>query len=296
MSRGYLMFAHNNPQVDYCLMALCNALMIQANSAVKNVALVTDEGSLTWLKQSQGEELVNRAFSDIILHDAPPPSTQKRRFNDTQYSNYDLPWHNASRASAYEVSPYHETILLDTDYLIMDSTLDQVWGSESDLRMNRKAITLNHDPVNEAESRLEPFGIPMYWATCVYFRKSEFAKTLFDMVDVVRENYDYYQYLYKFPGRLFRNDYAFSIAAHILGGWVEDQIETLPSDTLLSSYDCDDLLDVPGKNELVFLVQDGREHWKYRTTRITNISTHVMNKFALIRNAAKIIELYGDQA
>jgi hypothetical protein len=293
MSRGYLMFAHNNPQVDYGLMALCNALMIKANSREKNVALITDDGTYGWLKESQGEALVARAFDKVLLHAPPPPETQTRRFCDTQYTSFDLPWHNASRTSVYDHTPFTETILLDADYLICDNALDQVWGSESEFRMNHKAMTLNHEPVGVSEQRLEPFGIPMYWATCVYFRKGEYSRSLFEVVDVVRENWEYYQFLYKFPGRLYRNDYAFSIAAHLLSGWSEGQIEPLPTPTLLSSFDCDDLLDVPAKNELLFLAQDGHETWKYRANRVRNMSVHVMNKFAIIRNAQKIIDLYG---
>jgi hypothetical protein len=293
MSRGYLMFAHNNPQVDYGLMALCNALMIKANSQEKNVALITDDGTYGWLKQSQGEALVNRAFDHVLLHAPPPAESQKRRFCDTQYTNFDLPWYNTTRASVYDHTPFSETILIDTDYLICDDVLDRVWGSENEFRMNRKAMTLNHEPVSPNETRLEPFGIPMYWATCVYFRKGPFSQSMFELVDVIRDNYDYYQFLYKFPGRLFRNDYAFSIAAHLLNGWSEDQIEPLPNPTLLTSFDCDDLLDIPAKNELLFLVQDSKDTWKYRANRVRSMSTHVMNKFSIIRNAQKIIDLYG---
>lgn len=296
MSRGYLMFAHNNPQVDYGLMALCNALMIKANSAEGQVAVITDEGTYNWLVESRGEKLVKKAFDHVLLHAPPPPSTQKRRFNDTQYTNFDLPWHNATRTSVYDHTPFDETILLDSDYLICDSVLDQVWGSPGDVRMNRKAITLNHEPVAEAEARLEPFGIPMYWATCVYFRKGDYANRLFGLVDAIRDNYDYYQYLYRFPGRLYRNDYAFSVAAHILNGWTEDgEIESLPSPVLFSSFDHDDLIDIPAKNELLILAEDAKETWKYRATRVKGISTHVMNKFSIIRNADKIIEIYGGE-
>lgn len=294
-SRGFLMFAYNNPQVDYGLMALCNALMIKANCCEKHVSLVTDEGTIGWLKQSQGEALVNKAFDNIILDEIPTPDqAQTKRYSDTQYTNFELPWHNSTRASAYKLSPYDETILLDTDYLICDGALDHVWGSASDLRMNHRAMTLNHEPVGEAEQRLEPFGIPMYWATCVYFRKSDFAASIFDLVDLIRENYDYYQFVYKFPGRLFRNDFAFSIAAHIMSGWIGDGIDPLPTPVLLSSFDCDDLLDIPEKNELVLLIQDSTETWKYRATRLRNMSVHVMNKFSVIRNAPKIIALYGE--
>lgn len=289
MTRGFLMFAHNNPQVDYGLMALCNALMIKANSREGNVALVTDQGTYDWLVSNKGLSLVDRSFDHVIIEDVE--QTQSRRYNDTQYTTFTLPWHNSSRARAYYLTPFDETILVDCDYLIGDSCLDSVWGSDS-IRMNKHAISLMHQPL-KIEQWLEPFGIPMYWATCVYFRKDEQTKTFFDLVEVIKDNYDYYQCLYRFPGKLFRNDYAFSIAAHIMNGWTTDDI-SLPASTILTSSDHDDLLDIPARNEFVFLAEDATDTWKYRVSRTSGVSVHVMNKFSIIRNSDKIIEIYGE--
>ncbi len=293
MSRGFLMFAHNNEQVDYGVIALCNALMIKDNCTINDVALITDGGTYDWLVQSHGEELVNRAFDHVLIHAPPPGDTQKKRYRDTQYTGYDLPWHNATRTKVYDHTPFDETVLIDSDYLIMDNALDSVWGSTSDIRINRHAATLNHEPVGVGDSMLEPFSVPMYWATCVYFRKGQTAQTLFDMVDFIRENYELYQALYRFPGRLYRNDYAFSIAAHIMGGWVEGSFEPLPTPTLLTSFDCDELIEVPAKNELLFLVEDPVEPWRYRANALRGMSVHVMNKFSIVRMADRLIGLYG---
>jgi hypothetical protein len=294
VSQGYLMFAHNNAQVDYGLMALCAATMIRANSRVKDVTLVADEGTISWLREQHGER-VDTTFDQIIEVDGPPETTQERTIYDTQYSPYRIPWHNEGRSSAYELSPYDETILLDCDYLLCSDVLDAAWGSDEPYRINRRAKNLLHEDPPAPEQRLETFGIPMYWATCVYFRKCPEAKSLFDLVDVVRENYDYYQFLYRFPGKLYRNDYAFSVALHVLSGWTENVATPLPVEDILTCFDTDSLLEVPAKNELTFLVQDREETWKYRVSRTKALSVHVMNKFSLIRQADRILELHGDK-
>ncbi len=284
MSRGYMMFAFNNEEIDYALIALCNALMIRAHSKVRDIALVTDRGSLDYLN-TKYEKLAHRAFQHIIIQPTPD-SRQSRAFRDADTTKR-LKWNNGSRATAYELSPYRETVLLDADYLIQDSTLDRVWGSQDDFLMNRRAETLNGQPLSEQEVRLEPMGVPMYWATCVYFRKSDTAKVMFEMVDHVRDNYDYYQNLYRFPGSLFRNDYAFSIAAHLTGGQTEGGINSLPSPVLLSSFDGDELIAV--KDGLIFLVAGE----KNTLARINGTSVHVMNKFSIVRMADRLMEVYG---
>lgn len=296
--RGYLIFANNNPEVDYGLIALCNALMIKSNSEVKDVTLVTDNFTLDWLRSSRGN-LVDRAFNRVIVQnweEVTKGSTQ-RRMQDTPSTTKSLAWYNGTRRNAYDLSPYQETILLDCDYLVCDRSLDLCWGSVNEVMINRQARTLEHQDPSPAEQMLGPFSIPMLWATCVYFQKGKKAKLLFDLVGHVRENYPYYQYVYGFGGRLYRNDFAFSIAAHMLDGFQKrhDTIPTLPYPVLTSSFDCDELYDVPAKNELVFLVNDTSDKWRFRLSRTKGINVHVMNKFSIVRHADKIIDIYGAQ-
>lgn len=289
MSRGFLIFAHNNEEIDYTLIALCNALMIKANLKENAVALVTNRGSYDWLVEHQGEELVARAFDHIIFQAGEDGQT--RRFRDTASTQKELAWRNRSRATAYTLSPFDETVVIDADYLIQDDTLDRVWGS-SEFRINRHAITLEHKVPHADEMYVSPFTIPLYWATCFYFQKNETAKLLFDMVEHVRENYEFYRMLYRFPGKLYRNDYAFSIAMHVIGGCIPDSVDTLPSPTILTSFDCDEMIAVPGRNELTFLVNDSDEPWRFRVSKVSGINVHVMNKFSIVRCAPKLLEAF----
>jgi len=42
MSRGVIMFAHNNEEIDYFKLAVVNALLVQEHMGIKNVTVVTD--------------------------------------------------------------------------------------------------------------------------------------------------------------------------------------------------------------------------------------------------------------
>lgn len=294
-SKGFLIFAHNNDLIDYCLIALCNALMIKSNMPGSKVVLVTDSGALKYLYSIQKEELISQAFDRIIETKPLVIGTGERKILDTKSTTHTITWKNGGRVSAYDMSPFNETIVVDCDYLIMDRTLSLCWGSRHNLMMNRDIRLLTHTPPGDSERRVDAAGIALYWATAIYFRKSEEAETFFGVVEHVRDTYDYYRFLYDFPKGAYRNDYAFSVAAHMMNGFFEsgNYIAPLPCPYIFTSLDRDDLIDVPAKNELLLLANDTREDWRFLPTRVKGVSLHVMNKFSIVRNAEKIIALYG---
>lgn len=277
MSRGVLIHAVNNEQIDYTLIAQCNALMIKSHLKVP-VALITNQAS---------DHLT--AFDQIIIQ-KNDHSVGDRRFFDTPSVGHLLPWYNTTRADSYRLSPFDETLLIDADYLVMDGTLNGVWGSPHEVMLNRRIIPLNHGEVPVQERWLGTTRIPLCWATCVYFRKSPFAEMMFDLIQHIRSNYKSYSMIYGFPARSYRNDYAFSIAVHMLGG-----VASLPSPFLFTSFDCDELIDVPAKDELTLLLNDRANCWRFLATRTKRISVHVLNKFSIIRQADKLIDLYSEK-
>jgi hypothetical protein len=88
---------------------------------------------------------------------------------------------------------------------------------------------------------------------------------------------------------MFRNDYAFSVATHLLNGAAEDgdTITPLPCPAIVTSLDKDDIFAAPERGELIFLVEGNRP------VRTSGVSVHVMNKFSLLRAAPTLTRLYG---
>ena len=131
------MYAHNNTEIDYFKIACANALMVQKNLKVP-VTLVTDDGTVSWGKKALGEDFVNQCFEDIIVVDRNYQFDNLRNFSDTSNSTKTLQFYNCNHWEAYDLSPYDETLFIDTDYLIMSSALENCWGSSHEVMIDHR--------------------------------------------------------------------------------------------------------------------------------------------------------------
>jgi hypothetical protein len=290
MSRGVLMFAHNNEEIDYIKLAVVNALLIQKNLGIKDITVVTDPFSLKHAEKTLGKRLLKKAISNIIVNekDKKFKNTNVRLYKDTSHSVKNLPFYNVNRCDAYDISPYDETLLLDVDYLILSDTLNQCWGHNNELMMNWKFQDIMYERKDPSLNRLNHLGITMYWATVVYFRKTEYAESFFNFVKHVKNNPQYYRDLYKWQGTLYRNDYSFSIAAHMMSGFTDKGIPQLPT-TLYKSFDTDDIHSAVDKNTIVMYLEKPKSPGDFILTKWQDIDLHVMNKWAINRISDELI-------
>lgn len=285
------MYAYNNSELDYFRIACANALMVQKNLGVP-ITIVTDEGTLNYSKKVLGQELLDQCFENIILSDRVWSFDNKRNFSDTSNSIKTLQFYNCNHWEAYNLSPYDETLFIDADYLIMSSALSNCWGSDDDFMINHKIFT--PDELKEPESAyIDKFGIRLYWATVIYFKKTEFAKFVFEVVRHIQDNYNYYRQLYSFSNGMFRNDNAFSIAIHTLSGFTNNHcsVNELPIPGLLMAWDTGDIYKVNGVNDITVYCEKGSTGM-YTLARIKDQDIHILNKWALGRVAGQLIKLY----
>ena len=113
---------------------------------------------------------------------------------------------------------------------------------------------------------------------------------LFDTVNHVQQNYEYYKLLYNFDAPTFRNDFAFSIAIHLLNGMANNNfVKPLPVPFLQHSHGFDDFIDVEG-TKFKFLLEKPNNPGDYLVCQTQDTNIHVMNKFALNRLSDKIIK------
>ena len=151
--------------------------------------------------------------------------------------------------------------------------------------MYQQAKNLKHESPFLYEQYLNPVGIPMWWSTVVYFDKSEISDMFFDIWSHVADNYDFYKFLYNFPGQLFRTDYCVSIATHIMNGMnTGDIIHEINDKTMVYMDQKDDLLEVKDATDWIFFANDRKEPWKDILTRNTFDNIHMMNKRSIDRN------------
>jgi len=290
-SRGVIMFAHNNTEIDYFRLAVVNALLVQKNLGIKNVTVVTDPHSLKQGEKTLGKRLIKKAINNIIVieKDKKFKALNQRLYKDTSHTTKYLPFYNVNRCDAYDLSPYDETLLIDVDYLILSDTLNHCWGHNNELMMNWKYQDIMYERKDPSLARLNDMGITMYWATVVYFRKTEYVKSFFNIVSHVKNNPQFYKDLYQWQGTLYRNDYSFSIAAHMMSGFVDKGIPQLPT-TLYKSFDTDDIHSAVDENTIVMYLEKPRSPGDFMLTKWQGMDLHIMNKWAINRVSEELLE------
>jgi len=236
-SRGIVVFAINTDTVDYVRIADQTSLLAQKNLGLP-VTLITDNSARPKFE-----------YDNIVYVDA----------QGDNWREGGVQWRNFGRHYAYALSPYYETILLDTDYLVLDDSLLNLFSTDFDYK-------LMHHNTNYAGAVYEMMGetsLPYIWATVILFRKTVKSQLLFELVGKIQRNYRYYRAVYNIREGNYRNDYAFAIANNIINGYslnesqgipwpmltVEDRIErTVLTDTQLRVYHTDRAVVLPRQN------------------------------------------------
>jgi hypothetical protein len=285
MTRGILIYAHNNRTVDYALMAIISGGLAKKQLMVP-ASLVTDQSTVDWLAESNMLDTASAVFENIIVVDRPQTDNQ-RRLHDGE-SNMVVPFINSNRGSAWDLTPYDRTLLIDSDFLIFSNRLSEYWNVDADVLIGESINDIyGQERLGYNDVYISEVGVKLYWATTVMFSKTSDAKLLFDTVNFVKDHYQYYADIFRFDSRQFRNDIAFSVAKHILNGFEEDENGILPP--VLSLLDKDVLHEVIG-DRLTVLVSS-RLGSDYCAAALSGVDVHVMNKQSIIRNKDKLLEL-----
>jgi hypothetical protein len=272
MTQGVIIFAQNNVEVDYAKISLFAAKRVKQYLNVP-VTLVTD--SREWLLKSQ--PTAKKIFDNFI--DVYSDTDQTKKFYDGALSSRVLTWKNLSRSDCYELSPYDETLVIDSDYIISSNNLSKIWNNSRDFLIYKDSFDLAQWRDTRSFNQLNQYSIPFYWATAFYFKKSNENQAFFDIVKHIKNNWSYYKALYTIDSSVFRNDFAFSIAIHMMGG--KHFATPLPG-KMNYILDRDILFDITD-NSLKFLVEKNSYVGEYTVAKTTSLDVHVMNKYSLTR-------------
>mgnify|MGYP000583075055 CR=1 FL=1 len=200
MSKGCLIVAFNNKDIDYVKLANYSVKNIQRHLGV-STTLITDQ-----------EVKFKHNFDQIIIVDKP--NSSPRNFRDLDKA---VNWINFNRYQAFDFTPYDQTILLDADYIVASNQLSILFKLDRSFLCHRHS----YDIASLNPTLPNTFGLykmPMDWATVIYFKKDKVAENIFNTIKMVQDNYSHYALLYNFNNRPFRNDYALSIALNINNG------------------------------------------------------------------------------
>ena len=285
MTKGVLIFAHNGPEVDYGIMGIISGGLAKKHLGLP-VSLITDKWTIAWLKES-GMYTKAESIFDKIIEIEKPRTKNTRKLHDGFYSQ-TIPFVNSNRFSVWDLSPYDQTLLIDSDYLIFSNRLNEYWNTDSSVMLGHSMNDITGDRSGILDQRVSETGIHMFWATTVMFTKNEESRFFFKLVDYIKDNYRYYADLFRFDPRQYRNDISFSIAKHIMNGFETEFIYTLPP--ILTVFDKDILHDVI-KDRLTFLIEKPLNCGDFWAATTQGSDVHIMNKQSIIRNKEKLLEL-----
>jgi hypothetical protein len=285
MTQGILIYAHNTRAVDYALLSVISAGLAKKHLSMP-ASLVTDDSTVSWMKQSQIFHLAEKVFENIIIADRPITNNQRRLYDGE--NNSTVPFVNVNRDTAWSLTPYDRTLLIDSDFLIFSDVLNKYWNIDCDLLIGESINDIySQDRMKYLDRHVSDTGVKLYWATTVMFTKNQNTQLFFDTVNHVKENYRHYADVFRFDHRQFRNDIAFSVSKHILDGYVESNLGTLPP--ILSALDRDILYEV-NDQRLTFLI-DHKLDSNYCAASISGVDIHIMNKQSIIRNQQRLLEM-----
>jgi hypothetical protein len=259
MTTGALIFAFNNEKTDYVAMAKWSAKRIRYYLDIP-VAIVTD-ASNTDLYQ---------CFEHVI--EAKSETGGSRYFEDYADS---VSWHNAGRTDAYNLSPFDQTLVLDSDYVVCGNQLQQLLNAPQDFLAHRDAFNV----ARPDESFLNTFGrnqFPMWWATVMMFRKSNTAQYIFDSMAMIKHNYQHYRDLYGITEKNYRNDYALSIALGLVSGHTL-KVDSIPWPLLSVTPDTELKRESFGDAEMWIMKYAGKDN-KPKTISVAGQDFHAMGK------------------
>lgn len=227
------------------------------------VTLITDKDGL--------EKCDADVFDSVLVTETP--SGNKRTFKEGSDTN-TITWKNFTRANVYELSPYDQTLLIDCDFFINSDNLLKLFDTNSDFLCHKKAHDFSMRNSFNRDENISSNGMPMLWATVIYFTKSDFAKAVFTTMEMVKEHYNFYAAMHGFNTTPYRNDYALTIAHSMMSGhtiqapeFITYNLGSLPEGVALILYE-------NGLLGYVFQARYDRNFYN----NINKVDIHIMNK------------------
>lgn len=140
----------------------------------------------------------------------------------------DSDWKIENRVQFYNLTPYDETVILDSDMLFL-SDVSHWWKylNNYELFLTNKVKTFRGEWVSEQNPYRRAFtthNLPNVYSAFTYFKKTQLTTDFFELVKQIVLNWEQWinrytpHYIQKFPSI----DLAMSIAVSIMG--IEDQV------------------------------------------------------------------------
>lgn len=206
MSQGFVVLAQNSENIDYVRQAYYLALSIKKSQpTINNVSIVTND---------QVPEKYQHAFDKIL----PIP------FQDHAKNSQ---WKIENRWKVYHASPYDETIVLDSDMLILDN-IEHLWtfANGRDLFFTSHVKDYKGQTITDTVHRkmFIENSLPNVYTGLFYFKKGTLSLLFFDLLRFITFNWQrtYFEVAPKSSQKFYSLDVSASIALMLMG--IEDQV------------------------------------------------------------------------
>lgn len=169
MSKGIVLVAQNNKE-NYVRQACLCAWSIKKTNPDLSVSLITND-------------FVPKKYKDLFDYIIDIPG-EDLSINEE--------WKISNRCKIYDVTPYDETIVLDTDMLVL-SNIEDWWTTlkNYNLYFTTTPITYRGEKITSAFYRktFVENSLPNLYVGVHYFKKSKTAKEFYDLLKVVVTNW-----------------------------------------------------------------------------------------------------------
>jgi hypothetical protein len=200
VSRGFLVLAQNTEDVDYVRQAYALALSIRNSQTITSISLVTDD-------------VVPAEYQTVFDNIIPIP------FGNTDTAT---PYRAKNRWKLYHATPYEETIVLDTDMLLLED-ISAWWGycSNYDIKYTSRIRNYKMEIVEDCIHRKAFIAnhLTSPYSALHYFKKSQTAYEFYRVLEFVCNNWEWCWN--KFAPEEYQNwlsmDLAVAIAIEITG-------------------------------------------------------------------------------
>ncbi len=211
MTKGHLIFAQNS-DIDYIRQAYALALSIKRKNTINSVCLVTN---------SVVPETYRKVFDHIV--DIP--------FGD---SSKKSTWKVENRWKLIYASPYDETMVYDSDMLLLDSN-DYWWDllKDKDVFFTDKVYSYKKELIKDSFIRktFVENNLPNVYSGLHYFKKNSKSFEFYKWLETIVKNYKLYynKFTPNSTQKFLSIDISAAIAFKILGTEYEF---TLPSNQI----------------------------------------------------------------
>lgn len=200
--RGFFTFAQNG-KTDYLRLAYGMALSLAATQKeVPYLAVGVTPGTVIPPKYKEVfDEVVEIYWGDAAQ---------------------DASWKLQNEWKAYHMTPYEETIKLDCDMLFLQN-IDLWWETlgTRDVWASTTALTFRGDVATSDYYRktFTANQLPNVYTAFMYFRSSDLAKELFEMAEIIYQNWEKFRYEFTDEPRPTEvsTDVVFALAIKLIG-------------------------------------------------------------------------------